>query len=301
LHIRALLRGDGLTDAGDLPVDPWGIGIDGSGPLYLRFHESANVKDFVSKAIPFLRKRLKGGEGHLERDYEVYLQPIQNIHLDPWIFADFTQKGNVVYVYVFSLLGVFLLLIAGINYVNLSIADFHKRSKEIGVRKVLGARKRQVALQVILETCVLCLVSFCLSVGAVYILFPKVAQILDANLTFRMLFQRQVLWIVVIITASLMVMSTLYPAWRLAANKPVNDFKALSSAGRKSSIGNILLLCQFTISVICICATFVVAQQIRFIGTKDPGYDRNNTIVLFMPDRYPEEKIPAIKNELATF
>jgi putative ABC transport system permease protein len=299
LHIRALLPLNALKDAGDLPVDPWEIGIDGSGPLYLRLHNAADVQNFVSKAIPFLRENLISREDHLEKDYEIYLQPIHNIHLDPWIYADFTQKGNVVYVYIFSLLGVFLLVIAGINYVNLSIADFHKRSKEIGVRKVLGARKRQVALQVIFETCFICATSLALSLGMVYFLFPEIVQVLDSNLTFAMLLNPPVTWMVVIITFFLMVISSLYPAWHLAANKSINDFKALGGTGMKSSAGNILLLCQFTISIICICATFIVGQQISFFQTKDPGYDRDNTIVLFMPDRYPVEKIPVIKNELA--
>lgn len=300
LHIRALLPLNALADSGDLPVDPWEVGIDGSGPLYLRLHESADVQDFVSKAIPFVRQNLTRGEDDQEKHYEIYLQPIRNIHLDPWIYADFTQKGNVMYVYVFSVLGIFLLLIAGINYVNLSIADFHKRCKEISMRKVLGARKRQIAFQVIFETCIICLTSLTLSLGLVYVLFPKVTQALDANLTFAMLLNPPASWIVAIITVILIFSSSLYPAWYLSVNKPINDFKTRGTTGKISSTGNVLLLCQFTISIICICATFVVSQQIRFFETKDPGFDRDNTVVLFMPDRYPEEKIPVIKNELAT-
>lgn len=300
LHIRALLPLNALTDSGDLPVDPWEIGIDGSGPLYLRFHKSADVESFASKATPFLKKRLTSGGDHLEKDYEIYLQPIHNIHLDPWIYADFTQKGNVVYVYIFILLAMFLLLIAGINYVNLSIADFHMRSKEIGVRKVLGALKRQVAFQVIFETCVICFAALVLSLSAVYILFPKVVQALDSNLTFAMFLEGEVIWIVVMVTLILIFISGVYPAWRLMAHKAINDFKSSGGTRWKHPAGNILLLCQFTISVICICATFIAAQQIQFFETKDPGYDRDNTVVLFMPDRYPQGKISAIKNELAT-
>jgi putative ABC transport system permease protein len=92
--------------------------------------------------------------------------------------------------------------------------------------------------------------------------------------------------------------SSLYPAWRLAANRPVNDFKEIGAVG-KNSTGRVLLLVQFAISVTSIAVTFVVGQQIRFFQTKDPGYNRDNTIVLFMPDRYPDEKIQVVKDEMS--
>ncbi|MEX1241919.1 MAG: FtsX-like permease family protein, partial [Cyclobacteriaceae bacterium] len=298
LEVRALLSLHALTDGGDLPVDPWEIGIDGSGPLYVRLHEGADVQRFISKAIPLLRKKLKSGADRLERNYEIYLQPIKDIHLDPWIYTDFTKKGNITYVYVFSLLGVFLLLIAAINYVNLSIADFHQRSKEIGVRKVMGARKRQVAFQVIVETWIICIAASILSFAILYLFFPDVGQALESDLRFSMLFQPVVLSTVGLVIVFLMVISAFYPAWHLAANKPVNDMKAIGAVGRNST-GNVLLMIQFSISVICICSTFVVGKQIHFFQTKDPGYNRENTIVLYMPDRYPPEKIPVIKDELS--
>jgi putative ABC transport system permease protein len=298
LEVRALLSLHALTDGGDLPVDPWEIGIDGSGPLYVRLDERADVQSLVSKAIPLLRNKLKSGADHLEKDYEIYLQPIHSIHLDPWIYADFTKKGNVIYVYVFSLLGLFLLLIAGINYVNLSIADFHGRCKEIGVRKVLGARKRAVGFQVILETSFVCLTASILSVGLLYLFFPSIVRSLESNLRFSMLMEPAVLLLVAAVLLFLIVVSSAYPAWHLAANKPVRDMKGIGPMGRNSA-GNILLMMQFVISVICICATFIVGRQIRFFQTKDPGYNRENTIVLYMPDRYPAEKIPVIKDELS--
>ncbi len=291
IYMRALLPPDALRDSTEQASDPWHIGIDGSGPLYIRLDAKSDVAAFAAKATSFLRKRLTSGEDHLEKDYEIDLQPIKNIHLDPWIHADFTKKGNAIYVYVFSLLGIFLLIIAAINYVNLSIADFHKRGKEIGVRKILGAKRRQVAVHVIMETVSVCLCATVISVGILYLVFPYIVQTVEKDLAFSMLFRGNVPLLVAGIVLFLIVSSSLYPAWHLAANKPVNDFKSISAAG-KNSAGRLLLLMQFTISVVSIAATFVVGQQIRFFQTKDPGYNRDNTIVLFMPDRYPPEKIP---------
>ena len=299
LNIKALLPSHALTDNDDYVADPWEISIDGSVNLYVRFEKGASLENFNSKVGSLLRKNLKSREDDLEKYYQIFLQPLKDIYLASGIYAEFVQKGSVIYVYIFSLLGVFLLLIAGINYVNLSIADFHKRNKEIGVRKVLGARKRQVTYQVILETCFICITAMILSLGTLFLLFPKVAQVLDANLSFSMLFRPHIILIVSSIILFLIVGSSVYPAYHLAMNKPVNDFKAISGLGRNSSAGNVLLLVQFTISIICISATFIVGQQMQFFQAKNPGYDRENTMVLFMPDRYPNEKIPVIKDELS--
>jgi putative ABC transport system permease protein len=299
LRINALLPANALKDDEDATIDPWEITIDGSVNLYIRLQKETDLSSFIAKVDPFLRKNLKKREDGMEKTYEIFLQPVADIYLDKWIYADFTQKGNVTYVYVFSLLGIFLLMIAGLNYVNLTIADFHKRNKEIGVRKVLGARKSQVVLQVLTETFFICLLALMISVCGLYMIFPKVLQVLDSNLTFSMLFNSTVIFVLLAIIILLVLISSLYPAYHLAANKPVNDFKSIAGEGKNTSAGNVLLFVQFTISIICITATVIVGQQIQFFQTRNPGYDRDNTIVLFMPDRYPEEKIPVIKNELS--
>lgn len=297
LHIRALIPSGALTDAGDLPVDPWEISIDGSVNLYVRFYQSVETAAFVSKAVPVLRANLKSREDDLEKSYSINLQPIGDIHLDPWIYADLTKKANVIYVYVFSLLGLFLLLIAGINYINLSIADFHRRSKELGIRKVLGARRGTIALQVLLETCILCVVAAMASLVIVYMIFPEVVQVLESDLRFDMLLDPRLSWVIGAVVLLLVFVSAIYPAWHLSVKKPVNEMKSVGVIANNSA-GNVLLFIQFAISVICISSTLSVGEQIRFFQTKDPGYTRENTMVLYMPDRYPPEKIPVIKDEL---
>ncbi len=297
LGIKALLPFNSLRDSMELAIDPWEINIDGSTCLYLRLNNNGKPEQFSSKAIPLLRNRITKSEDGLEKEYAISLQPLKDIYLAPRMYAEFCAKGNGMYVYVFSLLGIFLLVIASINYINLSIADFHKRNKEIGVRKVLGARKKQIAIQVILEAFFVSLSSLILSIGVLYFLFPQVLQSLDSNLSFAMLFEPTVMISVALTVLLLIILSTAYPAYRLAINNPINDLKSGSSFGKNSSTGKILLLAQFTISIVCISATFIVGRQIEFIQTKNPGYDRHNMIVVYTPDRFPSEKIPVIKDE----
>lgn len=297
LKIQALTSFGALSDSSDLAAGPWEIGIDGLTTMYLRFDSHTNPDEFAAKALPQIRKRLTPNESGLEKGYQIWLQPLKDIYLDAPIYAEFCAKGNPVYVYVFSVLGFFLLTISSINYVNLSIADFHTRHREIGVRKVMGARKKQIAFQVVLEAALISCVSLVLSIGSVYLLFPYVQQMLDPDLRFASLMEPKLILLVVSIMVALIGLSTAYPAYQLAVNNPMDDLKSRSMTGRHLSLSKVLLLSQITIAVICIAATFVVSQQLDFIQSRNPGYDRHNLVVVAMPDRYPPEKNPVIKAE----
>src|SRR5882757_2454598 len=132
-----------------------------------------------------------------------------------------------IFLYIYSCLAFFLLVIACINYLNLSIADFNFRNKEIGVRKILGARKKQIAIQVTLETTLYCVIALGLSLGLLYFLFPNVSQFLDPNLRFSMLLDSKVEGLIIFILALLIILSTAYPAYHLAKNNPINDLKRM--------------------------------------------------------------------------
>ncbi len=300
LYLRALLSMNGLTDNIDGEVDPWTIGIDGSGPLYIRLKESTDPAEFESKAQAFVSKNIKSETGGLDKDYKISLQPIQDIYLAPGLYAEFCRKGNILYVYAFTLLGIFLLTIASINYVNLSIVDFHKRIREIGVRKILGAKRTQIVFQVVCETVIVCFAALVISIALLYLIFPQINQTIEKDLSFSMVFDRSVMIALLLIFAGLIFLSTAYPAYKLSATEGIDDIKARLRMNGSMSVGKVLLVIQFTIAVITIVATYTVREQLQFIQVRNPGYDKVNTIALFMPDRYPDKLIPVIKQELAT-
>ncbi|HEY5826181.1 MAG TPA: FtsX-like permease family protein, partial [Cyclobacteriaceae bacterium] len=256
LDIRALLPHRGLSNQWELDLNPWEISIDGSTLLYIKFNKPANLKSFYSKAEPIIRKNITSADDDLAKNYRLFLQPVKDIYLADRIQVEFTEKGNAVYVYVFSLLGIFLLAIASINYINLSVADFHKRNKEIGIRKVLGARKKQIAFQVTFETILFCLLAGVISVGILYFAFPQLLQLLDPALSFGMLMNPEVLLLLGITFAILIIFSTIYPAYQLTRNNIALDLKSNTGLGIKSRVDQSLLLIQFVISIICISATF---------------------------------------------
>jgi putative ABC transport system permease protein len=298
LDIAGITSFEAFQDPSELGNDSIAIRVDGASTLFVKLTKSVDAKELESRVEPFIRKRLTATESGMEKEYGVTLQPLQDIYLDPSIYAEFNKKGNVIYVYAFSVLGILLMAIAAMNYVNLSIADFHKRNKEIGVRKVMGAKRSQIRFQVVIEAIMICVTALVVSIGLLYLAFPFVNSALEPSLQFSMLLETQaVLWVIGVLGA-LTIFSTAYPAYRLAVNNPVDDLKGGSRSGKGAAIGNGLLMAQFAISVFTICATYVVGQQLDFIESRNPGYDKANTIVLIMPDQYPDAKIPVIKEEL---
>jgi putative ABC transport system permease protein len=150
-------------------LDSWEITWDGSVNLYVRLAPYTNATAFSNKALPLLRKNLVKSEDGSEKRFSIYLQSLASIYLDPTLKMEFNKKGNALYVYIFSLLGVFLLIIACINYVNLSIADFDTRTREIGIRKAMGARKRQIGSQVTLEAIIISVVALITGISLLYL------------------------------------------------------------------------------------------------------------------------------------
>jgi putative ABC transport system permease protein len=273
--------------------------VDQSAVLFIRFRENTNVGSFPEKLETLLDQFVSKKE-RAENGFKISLQPLKNIYLDPPLKYEFTKKGSTLYLYLFSVLGIFLLIIGSINYINLSVADFSSRSSEIGIRKAMGAPRKQIAFQVILETVIYCVAALVMSLGLVYLLFPKVLELLEPHLTFGMLLKPGILVLVFSTLLLLIALSTAFPAYWLATSKIACDLKAKHHSGHQSSIGKVLLIAQFVISVICICATLVVGRQLEYIHIKDLGIDRQNLIVMKMPEDFSVVRMQALKNELKT-
>jgi putative ABC transport system permease protein len=279
-------------------LNSWKITWDGSVNLYLRLSSDADPEAFHIKTVSLLRKNLAKSEDGSEKRFSLYLQPITSIYLSKVLKMEFNKKGNALYVYIFSLLGIFLLVIACINYVNLSIADFDTRTREIGVRKVLGARKTQIGFQVVLEAILISTLALGISIVLLYLAFPTVTQMLDPNLRFEMLMDTDVMRLTGIVILLLVIFSSAYPSYRLALPAPAQELKPNATYGNNMSVGKMLLLVQYAVSILCISTTVVVGRQLSFVHETDLGYDRTQVVSLIMPDEYPSEKVSVLKNEL---
>ncbi|MBY0436420.1 MAG: permease prefix domain 2-containing transporter [Cyclobacteriaceae bacterium] len=270
--------------------------VDYASTLFVRLSQPPNggfLKKVETALEPYINK-----SDRAEYGFGISFQPIANIYLGPAYRNDYFGKGSPVYVYAFSVLGILLLIVAGINYVNLSIADFSSRSRETGVRKVLGARRHQLVTQVTIESLLFAIISLCVGIGLLYLLFPKILELLDADLRFEMLLEPHVLVIGFAGIVSLLFFSTYFPARQVANTGVIQNLKS-KSGGYNSSVSQILLFGQFTISAICLCFTFMVSQQIGFIHNKELGFDRKNLLVLSLPqDLFTVKKMQTFKQEI---
>ncbi|GAB1444736.1 ABC transporter permease [Flammeovirgaceae bacterium] len=275
-------------------VDPVAYS-DQSATLYVRFNHPID-EAFSSKIEKLLDQYVKKSI-RAEYGFTLAFQPLADIYLGPQYRADFSAKGSMVYVYAFSTLGLLLLLVAGINYINLSVADFISRSRETGVRKVLGARSYQLIMQVTLETILFALLSLSLAVLMLYLLFPQIIQLLDSDLRFNMLLRPEVIRMAVIGLIALLLFASWFPA-RQFSSSSVNQNLKSRTGGYNSSLSRILLFTQFTVSAVCLCCTLVVGSQINFVHNKQLGFDRKNLLVLSMPEEFTLQKMQIFKNEL---
>lgn len=268
--------------------------VEASAMLYVRFSKPLN-KDLDSK-VESLLDRYVSKSDRMENGFRISFQPIKDIYLGPHYRYEFSQKGSAVYVYAFSILGILLLIVAGINYINLSIADVSTRLRETSVRKVLGARGYQLITQVVTETVIFSIISLMLGLALLYLLFPQVRQ-LDSGLRLELLLEPNVLMTTTFALLTLIFFSAWAPARQFATAGIDQNLKS-KGHGYNSSVSRVLLFTQFTISAVCIGCTLMVGQQIGFIHHKELGFDRKNLLVLSMPWEFTVKKMQTFKLEL---
>ena len=213
-------------------------------------------------------------------------------------FKDGKNVGGMIeYVRLFSIIAVIILLIACINFMNLSTARSEKRAREVGVRKTLGSGKRQLILQFFSESVILSFIAFILSVLVVYIILPAFNGLVDKQLGLDL--TQPLFWLAalgLIFFTGLAAGS--YPALYLSSFNPVKVLKGTFLTGKRSALPrHILVVGQFAISILLISATIIVYQQIQHIKNRDIGYDPNNLIMISSSDD-TQKNFVAIKNEL---
>lgn len=205
--------------------------------------------------------------------------------------------GMISYVRLFSIIAFIILLIACVNFMNLSTARSEKRAKEVGVRKTLGSGKKQLILQFFSESIILALVAFALSVIAVLLLLPSFNTLVDKHLSLDL--TQTYFWlaalIIVLVTG---ILAGSYPALYLSSFNPIKVLKGTFVAGKGAILPRrILVVVQFAISILLISATVIIYQQIKHIKNRDIGYNPNNLIMLpTSPDT--QKNFAVIKQEL---
>ncbi|MDH4091996.1 MAG: ABC transporter permease [Cyclobacteriaceae bacterium] len=227
------------------------------------------------------------------------LQKITDIHLHSKIQDEAEAGGDISYIYVFGAVAAFMLIIACINYMNLATARSANRSKEVGIRKVMGSRRRQLILQFVAESLVIACIALIVSLVLIYALLPGFNTLANKALPFSYLLHPEVLFSLVGIILFIGVVGGSYPAFYLSGFNPVNVLKGkLAARGGSVIFRKALVIAQFSISIFMLISTLIVFDQLQFIRNKDLGFDKAQVIRLDLSERELQEKSNVLKERL---
>jgi putative ABC transport system permease protein len=244
---------------------------------YFELAPGTDYKQFESK-LPEMVKKYKGKD---TKD-RMIVQPLKDIYLKSDAGFELNANGNAQTIYFLSVISIVILIIAWVNYINLSTARAGHRAKEIGVRKVNGATRGEVMIQFLLESFCMNFIALIFAFGTVSAIMPLVSQMLEKPLHFSLLNDNEFVVYAGIIYVVGSLASGLYPAVILSSFKPVKIFKTSSFAVSKGKPGlrQGLVIFQFMTSAALITGTLIIESQMNFIRTKDLGYSFDKTVVL---------------------
>jgi putative ABC transport system permease protein len=234
-------------------------------------------------------------ERHRPQDQRpLSLQPITRMHLNPFNHSG----GTIVYVYVFSTMAFFILVIACINFVNLTTARSTNRAKEVGIRKTVGAFRTQLIRQFFSESVILTLVASALAIGLVFLLLPMFNNMTGKTFTWELLIEKTIvlgIFGIIFLTA---ISAGSYPSLMLSRFQTVKVLKGRLPSGKKGVLlRKALVVLQFSLSILLILGTLMIFRQVHFLRERDVGYDRENIVYFGIGARF-RQNFDTIKTEL---
>ena len=263
---------------------------------FVQLKEGADIAE-VSALIKDIKLN-EGGEGNAKFKPEIFLHPMSKWHL----YSDFKEGvnvgGRIQYVWLYGIIGVFVLLLACINFMNLSTARSEKRAREVGVRKAMGSNRAQLIGQFFSESLLIALFAFLLSLLGAYLLLPSFNEVAAKEM--NMLWSNLQFWLLgmgfVIFTG---LIAGSYPALYLSSFQAVKVLKGTFQAGRYATIPRkALVVVQFTVSVSLIIGTMIVFQQIQFAKNRPIGYHHNRLLIVPINKGEIRRHYTTLKNDL---
>lgn len=270
---------------------------------YVLLREGADVQALASKIRNLPQKH--AGE-YLQRwgsTYQLGLEPFNDIYLRSDYGNWLGPKSDIAYVYLLIFVGVFLLFIACVNFINLSTARSMERAKEVGLRKVVGSTRGALIRQFLVESLVMCLLALVLALGLAVVFLPYFNNLAAKTFTVHDLLIPQMAGVLFVLVSGVGILAGLYPALSLSSFRPVESLRGRFMTGRRGvRLRKALVVFQFALSGALIIGTFVMLSQLRYMQRQDLGFDAQQVIVCDArraPGRELSSRIDVFKNELA--
>jgi putative ABC transport system permease protein len=275
--------------------------LDHDNYTYLLLREAYDYRDLNNKFPVFIEKHVGETLNVVGAKVEYFLQPLTQIHLNSKLAYD-TDNGNMAYVYAFSIIAIFVLFIACINFMNLSTARSTSRAKEVGVRKALGAHLGKLVHQFFSETFLLSFVSFVISLVLVEITLPFFRSLTGSELSFDYIFMPWLILGLFGLLAFVAFVAGSYPALFLSAFQTIKVLTGRVKAGAAGSrIRSVLVTFQFTISIGLIIGSVISFSQLSYMKQKRLGFNKEQIVVMRIVGDSIGTSIPTIKAELTSY
>lgn len=259
---------------------------------YFALPEGSSAESFNDRFSAFIEKNV--GEGRSEA-MGISLQPLTDIHLHSNYRGEIQANSDIRYIYISSAIALFIILIACINYMNLATARSVKRSLEIGVRKTLGAAREALAGQFLAESVMVAVFALVLAFALASLAMPAFNAFVGKSLSTNPFVNPDIFLLFVLITLGVGLLAGSYPALYLSSFRAIRAFQEKASTGSSGRLRKVLVVFQFAISIILILGTLVIYQQWNYLRTKDIGYNKENLVLVPIPNLSQYE---SLKNQL---
>jgi putative ABC transport system permease protein len=275
-------------------TDEWTWGMLNT---YLKLHKSADPARLEQKFPDFLKKYAPYNKELL--DETLYLQPVKDIHLFSQYRSSKDKISDIKFIYVISAIGLVILLMSCFNYINLTTARFSARIREIGIRKVVGAQRKQLVTQFLMESSIFSLIAFILSFALIILFAPVINDILGYNISLDFFSSYSLLALVFSTGLFAALLSGSYPAIFFSGFQPVNIIKDMGKPKTRSGgVRGIFVVFQFSITIVLLASTGLIYKQVRYMKSMDLGYTKEQIVVVPIKDDPVRERYETIKHEL---
>lgn len=251
---------------------------------YLLMPDNFSPEKMIARFPAFIDKRMAGQEyvGQKASKFtKLGLQKLTDIHLYSHTDYEAEPNSDISRVYIFSAIALFILLIACINYMNLSTARSALRAREIGIRKVIGARRKELIAQFLGESVLVCLAAIVLAGVLTFFALPWLNKVSGQDLSFDTLLRPGIIVALLLIPFVVGILAGIYPALFMSSFQPVKTLKGLFKVGGSSiSFRKVLVVTQFSIGIILIITTIIVFEQLHFIQKKSLGFDKERVVTM---------------------
>ena len=271
----------------------FGTYLSNNFPTYVLLKPGVDYREFNKNFLQIIDKYIIPQASHFmdvksKADFErsgnkidIYLMPLLDIHLHSDKMAEMGVNGNIQYVYIFSAVALLILLIACINFMNLSTARSANRAKEVGIRKVLGTEKKMLIRQFLLESMLMAYIALLIGLIIASLALPLFNDVSGKELTMSSLLNFRSIAFFILLPVVVGIVAGSYPAFYLSSFRPIAVLKGKISTGfKKSNVRNALVVFQFATTIILIVGTIVIYRQLNFIQNKNLGFKRDQLLIV---------------------